>query len=96
MGKRSDIIATIHHAMKARQIGPPPSDYAVYDPGEAQARPIVGRIAMGGLSDDQTDREYPIVETIYGRAEYVDIGSGGMDHPPEGWIVRISPTPRGS
>jgi len=93
MGRRGDIIATIHHEMKARELGVSPGDYAIYDPAEAQARPIVGRIAARGLSDDQIDREYLIVETIDGRAQYVDIGSGGVDYAREGSIVRISPTP---
>jgi type IV secretory pathway VirD2 relaxase len=92
MGRRGDIIATIHHAMKAREHGVSPSDYAIYDPAEPEARPIVGRIATRGLSDEQIDREYLIVQTIDGRAQYVDIGSGGIDHAREGTIVRISPT----
>jgi hypothetical protein len=93
MGRRGDIIATIHHEMRARKLGVSPNDYAIYDPGETQARPIVGRIAARGLSDDQIDREYLIVETIDGRAPYVDIGSSALDHAHEGTIVRISPTP---
>jgi type IV secretory pathway VirD2 relaxase len=93
MGRRGDIIATIHHEMKARELGVSPNDYAIYDPGAAEAQPIVGRIAARGLSDDQMDREYLIVETIDGRAQYVDIGSTGVDHAREGAIVRISPTP---
>jgi type IV secretory pathway VirD2 relaxase len=92
MGKRGDIIATIHHEMKARELGVSPSDYAIYDPGEAQAQPIVGRIAARRLSDEQMDREYLIVETIDGRAQYVDIGSSTLDYAREGAIVRISPT----
>jgi type IV secretory pathway VirD2 relaxase len=93
MGKRGDIIATIHHEMKARKAGICPSDYAIYDPGEAEARPIVGRIAARGLSDEQIDREYLIVETIDGQAQYVDVGSSAVDYAREGAIVRISPTP---
>jgi hypothetical protein len=93
MGRRADIIATIHQEMKARKLGVSPSDYAIYDPGEAQARSIVGRIAARGLSDDQIDREYLIVETIKGRTQYVDIGSTAIDHAREGSIVRISPIP---
>jgi type IV secretory pathway VirD2 relaxase len=93
MGKRGDIIATIHHEMKARELGVSPSDYAIYDPGEAEQRPIVGRVAARGLSDDQMDREYLIVETIDGRGQYVDIGSSGVDYAREGTIVRIRPTP---
>jgi type IV secretory pathway VirD2 relaxase len=92
MGRRGDIIATIHHEMKARKLGVSPSDYAIYDPGAADAWPIVGRIAARGLSDEQVDREYLIVETIDGRAQYVDVGSSALDYAREGSIVRINPT----
>jgi type IV secretory pathway VirD2 relaxase len=93
MGNRGDIIATIHHEMKARKAGLSPSDYAIYDPGEAQARPIVGLIAARSLTDERIDREYLIVETLDGRAHYVDIGSSAVGYARQGTIVRISPTP---
>ncbi len=93
MGRRGDIIATIHHELKARELWVSPSDYGIYDPGEAQPRPIVGRIAARGLSDDRNDREYLVVETVDGRTQYVDIGSRAVDYAREGTIVRISPTP---
>jgi type IV secretory pathway VirD2 relaxase len=93
MGKRGDMIATIHHEMKARQRGISPGNYAIYDPGEAEVRPIVGRIAARGLSDDRIDREYLIVEAIDGRAHYVDIGTSATDYACEGTIVRISQSP---
>jgi type IV secretory pathway VirD2 relaxase len=93
MGRRGDIIATIHHEIKTRELGVSRSDYAIYDPAEPEARPIVGRIAARGLSDDQVDREYLIVETIDGRTHYVDIGSGDAAYVREGKIVRITPTP---
>lgn len=92
MGRRGDIIATIHHELKARELGVSPSDYAIYDPAEAEG-PIVGRIAVRALSDAQIDREYLIVETIDGRAQYVDIGPSGLDYTREDTIVRIGPTP---
>jgi hypothetical protein len=93
MGRRGDIIATIHHEMKARKLEVSPNDYAIYDPAEAQARPILGRIAARGLSDDQIGREYLILETIDGRTQYVDIGLSGSDYAREGTIVRITPRP---
>lgn len=93
MGTRGDIIATIHHEMKTRDLGISPSDYAIYDPAGPHVQPIVGRIAARGLSDEQIDREYLIVETLDGWAKYVDIGSSDADYAREGAIVRISPTP---
>jgi hypothetical protein len=93
MGRRGDIIATIHHEMKARELALSPSDYAIYDPAEVEVRPIVGHIAVRGLSDEHIDLEYLIVETIEGRTQYVDVGSSAGDYAREGMIVRISPTP---
>jgi type IV secretory pathway VirD2 relaxase len=92
MGKRGDIIATLDREVRARELGTAPSDYAIYDPARSDARPIVGRIAARGLSDEQVGREYLIVDGIDGRAHYVEIGLGGPEHGREGAIVRISPT----
>jgi hypothetical protein len=70
-------------------------DYGVYDPADGQAEPIVGQVLTRGLSDEETDREYLIVDTIDGRTNYVEIGEGGGADMTirEGAIVRISPTP---
>jgi type IV secretory pathway VirD2 relaxase len=93
MGKRGDIIATLDREVRARDLAVFPADYAIYDPARADAQPIVGRIAARGLSDEQVGREYLIVDSIDGRAHYVEIGLGGDEHGREGAIVRISPTP---
>ena len=80
MGKRGDIIATLDREVRARELATAPSDYAIYDPARSDARPIVGRIAARGLSDEQVGREYLIVDGIDGRAHYVEIGLGGPEH----------------
>jgi type IV secretory pathway VirD2 relaxase len=92
MGKRGDIIATLHREVRARELTATPADYAIYDPTRPDAQPIVGRIAARGLSDEQVGREYLIVDGIDGRAHYVEIGIGGTEQGREGAIVRISPT----
>jgi type IV secretory pathway VirD2 relaxase len=92
MGKRGDIIATLDREVRAREIATLPADYAIYDPAQADAEPIVGRVVARGLSDEQVGREYLIVDGIDGRAHYVEIGLGG-DHAREGAIVQISSTP---
>jgi type IV secretory pathway VirD2 relaxase len=91
MGKRGDIIATLDREVRARELAAPPSDYEIYDPARTDARPIVGRVAARGLSDEQVGHEYLIVDGIDGRAHYVEIGLG-RDQASEGAIVRISPT----
>jgi type IV secretory pathway VirD2 relaxase len=93
MGKRGDIIATLDREIRARELAASPADYAIYDPARPEARPIVGRIAARGLSDEQVGREYLIVDGIDGRAHYVEIGFGAPEYGREGTIVRINPTP---
>jgi type IV secretory pathway VirD2 relaxase len=94
MGRRGDIIATLDREVRSRSLAVSPLDYAVYDPADGQAQPIVGQVLTRGLSDEETDREYVIVDAIDGRTHYVEIGEGsGADMTiREGGIVRISPT----
>ncbi|MBW4332390.1 DUF3363 domain-containing protein, partial [Stakelama sp. CBK3Z-3] len=59
MGRRGDIIATMHETLKARSPEVSPRDYAIYDP--AEAKPLVGRVVTRGLADEHRDRHYLIV-----------------------------------
>jgi type IV secretory pathway VirD2 relaxase len=95
MGKRGDIIATLDREVRARELAASPADYAIYDPTDRQAQPIVGQVLTRGLCDEESDREYLIVEAIDGRTHYVEIGEGGAADMSirEGAIVRINPTP---
>jgi type IV secretory pathway VirD2 relaxase len=95
MGKRGDIIATLDREVRSRSLAVSPADYAVYDPAGEHAQPIVGQVLSRGLSDEETDREYLIVEGIDGCAHYVEIGEGiGADMSiGEETILRISPRP---
>lgn len=91
MGKRGDIIATLDREVRARELTAAPADYAIYDPAAGNVQPIVGRIAARGLSDEQTGREYLIVDGVDGCAHYVEVGVVGVEHAREGAIVRINP-----
>ncbi|HEX5259621.1 MAG TPA: relaxase/mobilization nuclease RlxS [Sphingomicrobium sp.] len=95
MGRRSDIIATLDREVRSRSLAVSPVDYAVYDPSDGQAEPIIGQVLTRGLSDEETDREYLIVDAIDGRTHYVEIGEGGGADLTirEGAVVRIKPTP---
>jgi type IV secretory pathway VirD2 relaxase len=93
MGKRGDIIATLDREVRARELAAAPADYAIYDPARSDASPIVGRIAARGLSDEQEEREYLIVDGIDGRPHFVELGLDAIEQGREGAIVRISPTP---
>jgi len=95
MGRRGDVIATLDREVRSRALAVSPMDYSVYDPADGQAQPIVGQILKRGLSDEETDREYVIVDATDGRTHYVEIGEGGGTDMSirEGAIVRISATP---
>jgi type IV secretory pathway VirD2 relaxase len=95
MGRRGDIIATLDREVRSRSLAVSPMDYAVYDPAEGQAQPIVGQVVSRGLTDEESDREYLIVDAIDRRTHYVEIGEGGGADMSirEGAIVGISPTP---
>jgi type IV secretory pathway VirD2 relaxase len=95
MGRRGDIIATLDREMRSRSLAVSPADYAIYDPAQGQAKPIVGRVLSCGLSDEQSDRQYLIVDGIDGQAHYVGLGSGAATDEliKEGTVVRVTPTP---
>lgn len=92
MGERGDIIKAMHREMAEKGIARAPSDYVIYDPSAAEARPIIGKIIVRGLSDEHADRHFVIVDGIDGYSHYVDIGKGEATDPiPEGGIVEITP-----
>jgi type IV secretory pathway VirD2 relaxase len=95
MGRRGDIIATLDRELRSRSLAVSPMDYAVYDPADGQAQPVVGQVVSRGLADEESDREYLIVDAIDGRTHYVEIGEGGGTDLSirQGAIVSISPTP---
>lgn len=96
MGERGDIIRTLQRAYAARPGAPALADQVIYDPAAPGARPLLGRIAGRGLSDELNDRHYLIVEATDGRSHYLEIGRGENLAPTgAGAIVRIEPARRG-
>jgi type IV secretory pathway VirD2 relaxase len=89
MGKRGDIIATLHERMKQESSLIPPADYAIYEPCKAGPQPLVGRVLGTGLSDEHDDRRFLIVEGTDGRAWHVDVGMAEQLPGPRS-IVRLS------
>ncbi|MCC6912747.1 MAG: relaxase/mobilization nuclease and DUF3363 domain-containing protein [Rhodospirillaceae bacterium] len=90
LGLRGDIIKTMHRELGGTRA---PADCAIYNPADAAARPIVGRVAAKGLTDEITDRRYLIIEAADGYAHYVDAGILDDEADPirEGSIVTVSP-----
>lgn len=88
MGERGDIIKTLHRELTTAGLARATTDYAIFDAREPGAKPLIGRLAARGLSDELNDRHYAIVDGLDGRAHYVELG-GGRDDSPVGSIVQI-------
>src|SRR5690606_37722229 len=73
MGERGDIIKTMHREMARQDIARSPGDYAILDPGDPTANPVVGRVVARGLSDELHDRHYLIVDGVDGRTDYAGL-----------------------
>jgi type IV secretory pathway VirD2 relaxase len=96
MGERGDILLHLQRAYAARGDAPALADQAIYDPAAPDARPLIGRIAHRGLSDEINDRHYLIVEATDGRSHYVEIGRGEkLGEIRSGAIVRIESAEHG-
>lgn len=92
MGERGDILKTMQREMAERNIAHSPVDYEIYDPTAPGTKPAVGRVIARGLSDELNDRHYLVVDSVDGRALYIDIGRGDATKPtPEGSIIRVTP-----
>jgi hypothetical protein len=92
MGERGDIIKTLHYEMQRRGISRGAADYAIYDPSDPDAKPIVGKLLTRGLSDEVKDRHFLIVDGLDGRNHYVEAGPGaGVEPTPDGSIISVTP-----
>jgi type IV secretory pathway VirD2 relaxase len=97
MGERGDIIKTMHREMAAQKVMRNAGDYTIYDPADPEAKRIVGRVLARGLSDEDNDRHYLIVDGVDGRTHYVDIGRGdAMEVTLSESVVAITPKHSGS
>lgn len=94
IGERGDIIRIMQREISAR--GRAGAEEAIYDPADAEAKPIVGRVVARGLADELYDRHYLLVDAIDGCTHYVDLGRGdAVGLTSVGAIVRVAPARRG-
>jgi type IV secretory pathway VirD2 relaxase len=94
MGERGDIIRTLHREMAEKGVARGAQDYAIYDPSDANAKPLVGRVVKRGLSDEINDRFYLVVDATDGRSHYVEIGLADQGQPTrEDTIIAVKPKP---
>jgi type IV secretory pathway VirD2 relaxase len=91
LGERGDIIRTMQRELTARNLQRPWIGRSLFEVGETDPEPVVGRVIARGLADEHRDRHYLLVDGVDGHAHYVDIGRGDAVAPiPEGAIVRVT------
>jgi len=89
LGRRRDIIATMHRAMTAAKIARRPELYVI-DSLEVEQAPVVGKVVHRGPADDDHDRRCLVIDGIDGRTHYVDVGRSA-EPTPIGSVVRVEP-----
>lgn len=95
MGERGDIVKTMHRRLRDSGLERSASDLQIHDPNDAQATPLIGRVAAIGVEDELRDRRYLILDATDGRTHYVPVGTA-IDEPEvtAGAIVEIAPPRR--
>jgi Protein of unknown function (DUF3363) len=89
LGQRSDIIATMHRAMRQAGLDRPAGSFTVFR-AEDGSKPVLGKVAALGLTDEISDRHYVVVDGVDGKVHYADIGRVRPEALPEkGMIVSI-------
>lgn len=97
MGERGDIIRTLQRTFAEQAIERPQVDQTIFDPARDTSATLVGRVLARGLSDEQTDRHFIVVDGLDGRTHFVDIGRGRDTEPlSEHAIVAVTPRPAGA
>jgi type IV secretory pathway VirD2 relaxase len=87
LGRRGDIIRTMHRVMTAAKLDRRPELYVI-DRVEGDSATIVGKVVHRGAADDHHDRRYLVVDGVDGRTHYVEVGKGA-DETPAGSLVRV-------
>jgi type IV secretory pathway VirD2 relaxase len=89
LGQRNDIIATMHRAVREAKIDRRGVTFAIFD-GESATRPVIGRVAALGLTDEINDKHFVVVDGIDGKVHYADIGRIRPESMPgKGMIVSL-------
>ena len=86
MGKRGDIIKTMHRALRGEQ-----REMAFFDLKRASR--VMGRIVSVGYIDELNERAYVIVDGVDGRAHHIAMGQRDLTKFPIGGIVEAQPMP---
>jgi type IV secretory pathway VirD2 relaxase len=86
LGRRGDIIRTMHRVMTAAKLDRRPELYVIDRADDLS--PVVGKVVHRGAADDHHERRYLVIDGADGRTHYVDIGTSA-DETPVGTVVSI-------
>ena len=89
LGKRGDIIRTMHKALGERSVGRAAESFVIE--GDQPTLPIVGRLVAKGLHNELTGPAYAVIDATDGRAHHVRLPSltAIKDSPAIGGIVEV-------
>jgi hypothetical protein len=86
LGRRGDIIRTMHRVMTAAKLDRRPELYVI--DREDDLAPVVGKVVYRGAAGDHHDRRFLVVDGVDGRTHYVEVGRSA-DETPIGSFVRV-------
>jgi len=86
LGRRGDIIRTMHRVMTASKLDRRPELYVI--DRDVDAAPVIGKVVHRGAADDHHDRRYLVIDGVDGRTHYVEVGRGA-DETPIGSLVGV-------
>ena len=94
MGERGDIIKQLRKDLKKQELSRLVDSRSVYDPADRAAQTLTGRLIDGGTHGDLHQKGYVVIDSLEGRAVYVDIGSNEkLSGLKPGMIMSVEPHP---
>ena len=92
MGERGDIIKAMHRAMSQTGYDRLMTSASLFDPGDPNAKALIGKIIAQGVADDVRDQAYVVIDATDGKVAYVNIGpSDRLTGFEKGMIVTAHP-----
>jgi hypothetical protein len=89
LGRRGDIIRTMHLAMTRAKLDRRPELYVI-DRTETGSSSVVGKVVDRGTTGDHHDRYYVVIDGVDGRSHYIETGRN-PERTPVGSVVRAEP-----
>jgi len=91
LSERHDIIKTMNRALAGRGDRRRDAD-AIFDKSDPDGRSVTGAVLQTGLTGEAHDIAYAIIDSLDGRAVFVELGvAGEVEEPKRGAIITVSP-----